>query len=87
VEYVANRRKGTFVARSTLERTPLRCSGATTRKKQKPPLSYADFRTGLTYREVYYMIWGRQYKRRHGVLGKWREIKLAMYHAYLVDRR
>ena len=31
------------------------------------------------------MIWGRRWKRRNGVLGKWREIKLAMYREYLND--
>lgn len=29
------------------------------------------------------MIWNRKWKRRHGVLGKWRELKLAMYYEYL----
>jgi hypothetical protein len=48
-------------------------------------LSYEHFRTGLTYGEVYHMIWGRKWKRRNGVLGKWREIKLAMYVQYLED--
>lgn len=47
------------------------------------PLSYQQFRTGLTYREVYHMIYGRKWKRRHGVLGKWRELKLAMYRQYI----
>lgn len=46
---------------------------------------YSEFRTGLTYREVYHMIFGRRWKRRHGVLGKWREIKQAMYAQYLAD--
>jgi len=48
-------------------------------------ISYRDFRTGLTYAEVYHMIFGRKWKRRHGVLGKWCEIKLAMYEQYLHD--
>jgi len=48
-------------------------------------VSYSEFRTGLTFREVYHMIWGRRWKRRNGVLGKWREIKLAMYREYLND--
>lgn len=48
-------------------------------------VSYKNFRTGLTYLEVYHMIYGRKWKRRHGVLGKWREIKQAMYQQYLVD--
>ena len=49
------------------------------------PLSYAEFRTGLTYREVYHMIWGRKWKRRHGVLGYWRELKIAMYRQHLYE--
>lgn len=47
-----------------------------------PELSYDDFRTGLTYREVYHLIWDRRWKRRRGVLGAWREIKLGMYAEY-----
>lgn len=47
------------------------------------PISYSDFRTGLTYFEVYHFIYSRKWKRRHGVLGKWREIKQAMYARYL----
>ncbi len=31
------------------------------------------------------MIYGRRWKRRHGVLGKWRELKLRMYVDYLHD--
>lgn len=49
------------------------------------PVSYAEFRTGYTYREVYHMIYGRQWKRRHGVLGFWRELKLRLYDAYLQE--
>jgi len=49
------------------------------------PIPYNKFRTGRTYREVYHMIYGRRWKRRHGVLGKWREIKLAMYAQYVND--
>ena len=48
-------------------------------------VSYAEFRTGLTFREVYHMIYGRRWKRRHGVLGKWRELKQAMYAQYLAE--
>ena len=46
-------------------------------------LSYSQFRTGLTYRDVYHMIFHRKWKRRAGVLGKWRELKQAMYAEYL----
>jgi phage FluMu gp28-like protein len=49
------------------------------------PIAYDDFRTGLTYREVYHMIYGRKWKRRNGVLGFWRELKRAMYREYLHD--
>jgi hypothetical protein len=48
-------------------------------------LSYEEFRTGLTYRDVYYLVWSRPFKRRHGVLGKWRELKRAMYAQYLEE--
>lgn len=47
------------------------------------PYCYADFRTGLDFKDVYHLIWGRSWKRRHGVLGKWRELKQAMYAEYL----
>ena len=49
----------------------------------KPPLEYDRFRTGLTYADVYYLIYNRPHKRRNGVLGAWREIKLKMYDRYL----
>lgn len=42
-------------------------------------ISYDDFRTGLRYVDVYYMIYNRQYKRRRGVLGYWHQIKLEMW--------
>lgn len=47
------------------------------------PVPYKQFRTGLTYLEVYHLIYHRQWKRRRGVLGKWYEIKQAMYQDYL----
>jgi len=47
------------------------------------PLPYCDFRTGLTFRDVYWMVAARRWKSRHTVLGKWHEVKLAMYHEYL----
>lgn len=49
------------------------------------PVPYEQFRTGLTYREVYHLIYGRKWKRRHGVLGYWHELKQAMYRQYLND--
>ena len=48
-------------------------------------MRYEDFRTGLTFAEVYYMIWSRKWKRRRGVLGKWHEIKQKMYKHYLKE--
>lgn len=53
--------------------------------KLMEPIPYKQFRTGLTYQEVYHLIWGRKWERRHGVLGKWREIKLAMYDRYVAE--
>jgi hypothetical protein len=47
------------------------------------PLEYNDFRTHLTYSEVYQLIYSRQWKRRRGVLGKWHELKQQMYRLYL----
>lgn len=47
------------------------------------PLMYAQFRTGLTYADVYYMIYTRPHKRRRGVLGYWHQLKKAMYAEYL----
>jgi len=41
-------------------------------------ITYGDFRTGLTYREVWQMLWHRteyRYKRRGTVLGLWHSIK------------
>lgn len=47
------------------------------------PVPYDQFRTGLTYADVYHMIYGRKWKRRRGVLGYWRQLKLAMYAEYV----
>ena len=47
------------------------------------PLSYYEFRTGLTYRDVYMMLWDRKYKRRRTVLGFWHQLKEQMYNQYL----
>lgn len=47
------------------------------------PVPYEAFRTGLTFNDVYHMIYSRRWKRRRGVLGKWREIKQKMYAEYL----
>ena len=55
------------------------------------PIPYDRFTTGYTYREISDMIWySKQWhaahhtRRRHAVLGKWREIKQEMYNQYLV---
>lgn len=42
-------------------------------------LEYDRFRTGLTFHEVYHAIYDRKWKRRHGVLGAWRQFKLEMW--------
>lgn len=47
------------------------------------PLAYRDFRTGLTYADVYHMIYSRKWKRRRGVLGYWHWLKQQMYAHYL----
>lgn len=46
-------------------------------------LNYSEFRTGLTFREVWEMLVDRKYRRRNGVLGKWYELKQAMYRDYI----
>jgi hypothetical protein len=60
------------------------------RSKQKRtpksiPLPYDSFRTGLTYHQVYHLLYGRKWKRRHGVLGYWHELKQRLYAEYLAD--
>lgn len=52
---------------------------------------YDHFRTGLTYREVYQMLWSPsanpadwRYKRRATVLGFWHQLKQQLY-ARMVD--
>lgn len=49
-------------------------------------MSYDEFRTGLTYRDIYQMLWVHsedssqwKYKGRHTVLGFWRELKLQLW--------
>lgn len=44
--------------------------------------SYADFRTGFSFADIRRMLRDgrdRKHVTRHTVLGKWREIKLAMF--------
>lgn len=59
-------------------------------------LTYKEFRTGLTFYEVYQMLWSNsedskdwKYKRRGTILGMWRMLKKQMYEEYLdsFDRR
>lgn len=45
-------------------------------------MTYDQFRTGLTFRDVYRMLWTRKYKRRRGVLGYWRQLKLEMWEEF-----
>lgn len=51
--------------------------------ERKEPVPYEEYGTGLTFTDVYHMIWNRRWKRRNGVLGAWREIKRKMYREYL----
>jgi len=51
---------------------------------------YADFKTGLTYQDIYDLRWREDadsstwlYKRRHTILGSWREIKQALWAQHL----
>jgi hypothetical protein len=53
-------------------------------------------RTGETYQSIYEMLWSGSddpetwvYKRRHTILGKWREIKLGMWgeHLYVCEQQ
>lgn len=55
------------------------------RSSRSCPVSYAEFRTGHTFGEVYHMIYGRKWKRRRGVLGFWHELKQRMYAQYLEE--
>lgn len=55
-------------------------------------VKYQDFRTGLDFRTVREMMWVAsddtrdwKYKRRNGVLGYWRMIKLAMWNEHMVS--
>ena len=53
-------------------------------------MTYDAFRTGLTFREVWQMLWVNsedssewKYKRRHTVLGLWHQIKKQMWAEHL----
>jgi len=56
-------------------------------------IPYHNFRTGLTYQEVSDMVWSHSddpvtwplahhTRRRHAVLGKWKQIKQELYRQY-----
>jgi hypothetical protein len=52
-------------------------------------IPYEQFRTGLTYRDVYQLLWSWsddrrtwRHKRRRTVLGYWRQLKREMYAHY-----
>ena len=51
--------------------------------------TYEEFRTGLRYRDVYQLLWSYsddrstwRHKRRHSVLGHWREQKIRQFQEY-----
>lgn len=53
-------------------------------------MTYESFRTGLSYRDVYAMLWSGsddprdwRYKGRHTVLGLWHQLKLQLWEQYL----
>lgn len=46
-------------------------------------VTYQKFRTGLTYPEVYMIVWDHPQKRRNTVLGRWREMKLGMWDEHI----
>jgi hypothetical protein len=53
-------------------------------------VTYAEFRTGLTFRDVRQMLWSGsddprtwRYKGRHTVLGFWHQLKQQLYEQYL----
>lgn len=59
-------------------------------------MEYHELRTGMTYRDVYAMLWSGsdnpedwRYKRRHTVLGFWHELKLSMWqeHLYMCEKQ
>ncbi len=53
-------------------------------------LTYAEMRTGYTYRDVFQMLWSPsedsqnwKYKGRHMVLGKWHQLKQDQWRMHL----
>jgi hypothetical protein len=66
------------------------CRRAASTTSSEVPLDYGDFRTGLTFADVKAMLWSGdpdpstwRYRRRHTVLGHWRQIKQQLYAEYL----
>jgi len=53
---------------------------------KKCGLTYGKMRTGLTYRDVWLMLWHKtefRYKRRGTILGLWHSIKKSMWEHHL----
>ena len=52
--------------------------------ERRNEITYDEFRTGLSFKEVRDMLRYEQrpHITRHTVLGKWHEIKLSMYRSY-----
>ncbi len=55
-------------------------------------MTYHQFRTGLTYREVYHMLWSPsddpkdwRYKSRGVILGFWHQLKMQLWARYQDD--
>lgn len=55
-------------------------------------MHYDAFRTGLTYNDVFLMLWSYsedpstwKYKRRHTVLGLWHSIKQDMFRQHVAE--
>ena len=66
-----------------MSRHPRPCRAVMLRLMMAPPLTYEQFRTGLTFGAVRGMLFGRPYRRRRTVLGYWRQLKQEMYREYL----
>lgn len=48
-------------------------------------ITYDEFHTGYTYKDIYYLIYTRKYKRRNGVLGYWHQLKLEMWKKHVEE--
>lgn len=76
--------------RKTVKR---RKSAPRTARASQERLTYDQFRTGLTFREVRNMLWVHsddpsdwKYKRRRTVLGFWHQLKQQLWARYLDER-